>query len=616
MRANLMVSVAAVLVAAVVPQTATLAAPAPATAARAAVATSAVASSSAAPAIQADTPAGPHYSDALRNRLHRQMPVFVSQPRVVKSQGSYKVSAKVRLRPWRTAKANAKRQWDEYKVALDVSRESTEVRFVGLTDDSREKGLIFSVKRSPVTVRAAGTYEVSIPVSKEVGRSLAKQTLSQQRKRLRMTVEHHKDVLARGKGRDFVQVAQSDQTGSDSPPMGGVGSLANTSVTDDLYYYDWIAGSTGVPYESELSVQGVNCISPLQWSSSSTGQETFSFNFQIYTGGQKYSNDSATATSLGQEAVQALKSSAVSGAQDALGEGPELFTPEGAAMAAVGWAADFIGDLLKEIDQNSCGKEPTLITTSEVITGGGATPQMWGAQSSTTWQVDETGNASPAANGSFNWAGGLGSSFRSSGTVDTYPENTKAYYTDIESNALSSSLVPTGYGPAPAVYPPDSSVAGSASLTATWDGSNMVLNCDPGEWDLFNPWGDSMAMTPGALSPPNNNAYSTNQMYMAVAYNGTDAQGNQVLNEPFAGVEPVTAYSEETQAFTIQASALQGITVSEWQCSIGASIQVQNWQIPSSWPTTQLTNTPNGQWWNAPNLIVNAPYVAPAGSAG
>lgn len=556
-----------------------------------------------------------------RKRLDKQMPRFATQPKVVKGGHQYAVQAKVRLIPWHTETRNIKARADKFRVTLDVAKKSVQVRYVGLSKKSRKQGLMWSGKIGPQVVTKAGTFTISLPVTKQVGKSLAAQSPKQQRKRLRMTVEHRKDARQTVKGRDVIQLAQSGQSEDSLQPKAKGATLSgNGESTSSTSYINNLT-----PYNAQASVQGVNCVSDDQWSGQLQAYQSVSYTFQVYTSGSSMANDYSDANTLSADAITALKSSATSAAQNAANAGTALFTPSGAASAAVTWAEDFVGDFIKTLVANSCSSQPSLVTTSLVLTEWGMNPasphypyfglntampdnpsavsfptgfdgdSLNGSQSSTQWHWNN-GNPVPAGPGSFNWAGGL-MSVGNDGSI--------FYLLEADSNN------PTGYGPVPAVYPPNSAVENSASLTATWNAGSMVLNCDPGEWDLENPWGASLAMTPGALSPPNNGAYSTNQMYMQVSYNGTDASGTQVYNQTFTGVEPLTAFSTEAQAFTIDPSALQGITVDQWQCSIGASIQVQDWAVPTSWPTQYLTSTPNGSWWNAPNLIATAPYVAP-----
>lgn len=556
-----------------------------------------------------------------RKKLDKQLPKFVNQPRVHRSQAGYVVSADVRMRTWHTAHNKALR--DRVKLKIDVAKKGVRVADVGLAKKSRKAGLMYWGTLKPVFVEKDGVTDVSITVPKKVGRSLAGQTLKQQRARVRLTVEHHKDARPGIPGRDVIQLAQSGQT-EDSVRAKAASLSGNGQSTTSTSYL-----LNHTPYDAQAAVQGVNCVSDDQWTGSLPTNYALSYAFQVYTSGQAMANDFSGANTLSSDAIQALKQTAVQAAQSATTAGGALFTPAGAASAAVGWAEDFVGDFIKDLKADSCSSEPSLVTTSLVLTSWAAeegqpyfpyyglntqtptspseisfpsgfnTDSMNGAQSSTQWHWNG-GAAVPAGPGSFNWAGGL---------ISVAEGNSAG--TNIIYLFESSSENPTGFGPAPAVWPPNSAIENSASLSATWNGSNMVLNCDPGEWNLFNPWGDSLAMTPGALSPANNNTYSSNQMFMQVAYSGTNQQGQQVYNEPFTGVQPLTAYSTETQAFTVDSAALQGITVDQWQCSIGASIQVQDWAIPSSWPTQYLTSTPNGSWWNAPNTVVTAPYVAP-----
>ena len=581
-------------------------------------------------AVQADTRvASKPQPDFPRKKLNKQMPRFATQPKVMKNGTRYAVEAKVTLTPWRTKNRNVQALPDKAKVSLDVSKKEVLARTVGLTKKSRKQGLMWSGKIGPKVVKNTDTYTISLPVPKKVGRSLASQPPKQQRQRLRMTVEHMKDVSPDVKAREGTQVAQSG-TSASTPKRAA--SLSGNGESTSTYGYLW----NYTPFDLNVSAQGVNCISQFQWSGSlSENGAWYSQEVQIYTSGSAMANDYSTADTLSSDAITALKSSAEQAGQNAASAGSALFTPSGAVSAAVGWAVGFTEDFIKDIVDNSCSSQPSLFTTSAAVDGvGGVAPadeglygvnvsgdywkpsqvtfpaefdinEMNGAQTSTLWHYNG-GSPQPSGPGSFNWAGGLMTMASNAGGNAVNPAGFQVSHY-FESDAAN----PTGFGPAPTVWPLDSANANSAGLTAQWDSGNMLLNCSPGQWDLYNPWGETLALTPGALSPPNNEASSGNQMYMQVSYNGTDAEGAAVYNESFTGVEPVTTFDSGTQTFTIDSSSLQGITVDEWQCSIGASIQVQNWAVPSAWPTVYMGSTPNGAWWNAPNVIVTAPYVAP-----
>jgi hypothetical protein len=558
-----------------------------------------------------------------KRKLSKQLPKFATQPKVVKSGKKYAVQARVRLIPWHTSKRHVADKADTMKVSLAVATKNREIRYVGLS----EKGLLWSGKVGPQVVKRTGTYLVSIPVTKKVGRSLASQTPKQQRQRLRLTVEHRKDVRSQIDGRDVIQLAQS---GVDSDKLAGTSKQEGAHLSDDGRSYTTVAEMTNyTPFVLDMSAQGVNCVSSGSWTGTVNSYFTVQYSAQIYTSGTTMANNYDSAGVLVSAAVNALTESAKSAAQSAEAAGAALFTPEGAIAEAADWQINFITDFIKNLVADSCSSQPSLYTTSAAVTGasdpllrtqdgyygfnasnpsapslvtfppGSSAYQMYGAQSSTTWNHNG-GSPQPSGPGSFNWAGGLIS------MTGTWSDGFEVGYY-FESNAAN----PTGFGPAPAVWPPNGGVTNSGSLTAQWNGGNMVLSCDPGEWNLFNPWGSSLAITPGALTPANTNQYSGNQMYMAVAYNGTDAQGNEVYNESFTGVEPVTAYSTETQSFTVDSSVLQGITVDEWQCSVGTALEVGDWSIPSAWPTAYMGTNPNGSWTNAPNMVLTAPYVAP-----
>jgi hypothetical protein len=590
------------------------------------------------PAAAGETPEKPTKSSSKlpKRQLVREMPKFAKQPHAVKTASGWQIVADVQLSPWRTTKRNSGAQWDKVSYQLQVSKKGQPIRTVSLAPKD-QKNLLTKKRVKPVVVKKAGRYSVAIPLSSKVAKTLATQSRKQQRQRIRVTIEHRKDVRRAVPGRDVTQIAQSGplQRGSrasSSSPQAAGAQLANDSNEPGVTF--WLYNYT--PFDAQVTFQGTQCISDTSYGGTIDSYSTWMVSGEVFNTGQAAAYSTSETESLSQGAVTALQQSATQASKNAVASGAALFTPEGAASAAVSWAGDFIVDLVKGLSANSCKNLPTLYTTSMVATSVGnestTTPYSYnnsdsvlapvvptvpptstminstvGAQTSTQWHWNDN-NPEPASNGAFNWAGGL---------ISMAPQNNSwestdgvNYNTNVAWYFISDGANQTGMGPEPNVWPPTSGNLASPSLTASWDSDGYAnLTCDPGEWSVSNPWGDTVSMYPN----PNGNTYTTNQAYLAWGYNGT-LNGEPVYNQSFDDIPPVTAFSQKPQYQTIDTTVLgdlpDGTQITEWVCTVSASLQVQSWDVPSGWPAS-LGSSPNGAWWSAPNIVLTAPYVAP-----
>lgn len=589
------------------------------------IAALAVTANTALPATAGETPPAPTRKPLPKRELVRQMPAFTSPPRLVKTNSNWQIVTTVRLSPWRTATGNTRALWDKVTYHLQVAKKGQAIRSVSLSRED-QKNLLSKQQLRPVVVKQPGRYTVAFPISERVAATLSGQPQRQQRKRVRVTIEHRKDVRRTVKGRDVTQVTQSGATLTRARGGAQLTSNAENTVTFWLYNY--------TPFDSQISFQATQCMSDTSWTGDIDSGATWMVNGWIDNTGQNGVYSQSDSQNLSQGAVSALQSSATQASQNAIDSGAALFTATGAVSAAVGWAGDFLVDFLQNLSANSCKNLPTLYTTSLVATdvGNVSTTAAYaynssanvlapvaselpptnaminstvGAQTSTQWHWNGN-NPQPASNGAFNWAGGLismapeNNSYEADGLLD-YNTNVAWYY-------ISDGGNQTGMGPEPNVWPASPNDPDSPSLTANWNGNNMVLTCDPGQWSISNPWSDSLALSP----PPNTNEFSANQAYLSWAYNGT-LNGEPVYAQPFPDVPAVTKFATTPQQQQISSEVLKalpaGTKITEWVCTVSAAVQVQSWAVPKGWPSA-LGSTPNGSWWSAPNVVVTTPYVS------
>jgi hypothetical protein len=568
-------------------------------------------------------PASPS-SQLPKRKLVKQMPSFASQPRIVKASGGWQIEADVRLTPWRTLNGNTRALWDKVGYHVQVAKKGQAIRTVSLAPKD-QKGLLLKKRLKPVVVKQSGRYTIAFPVTRKVAATLSGQSRRQQQQRIRVTIEHHKDVRRTIRGRDVTQVVQSGASRTPTAQGSQLSSNAENTVTFWLYNY--------TPFDSEVSFQATQCMSDTSWSGSINSGATWMVNGWIDNTGQNGVFSQSDSQNLSQGAVSALQSSATQASQNAIDSGASLFTPTGAVSAAVGWAGDFLVDFLQNLSANSCKNLPTLYTTSLVAesVGNDSTTAAYGfnssenvlapvaptlpptstminstvgAQTSTQWHWNDN-NPQPASNGAFNWAGGLISMAPQSNSYEA--DGYLSYNTNVAWYYVSDGGNQTGMGPEPNVWPASANDPDAPSLTANWNGNSMILTCDPGQWSVSNPWADSLALSP----PPNSNQYSANQAYLSWAYNGT-LNGKPVYGQPFPDVPAVTKFATTPQQQQITSEVLAGLPegteITQWVCTVSAAVQVQSWDVPSGWPSG-LGGTPNGSWWSAPNVVVSAPYV-------
>lgn len=581
-----------------------------------------------------------------QRKLRKMMPTFVAQPTVTRgatkagatpivrgdSGKRWMVSAEVLIRPWRTTKTNRSSKWDTVSLRLGVSKPGVAIRKVSLDPRAQSKALMTTAKVKQRVVKKAGVYRVSVPVSARVGRSLAKQSIKKQRKRIQFSILQHRDVIKSVSGREGTQVQQSGLRTLPTKQKRVAGTRSSSAKNQSWY----ATFNNFTPFDGQFSFQATQCMDASQVNAYPVQAGGWnSLSATVFNSGTQYANSQGSIQSNSQGVVNSLSGSASTAAANAEISGSALYSPGGAVSAATSWATTFVVDFLTGLGSNSCANQPALFTTSFVAqsvspsasTSGAYIPgtnsatvnpvaaqvpptsamfsSALGAQTSTSWHWNDS-QPVPSGPGSFNWAGGLMSNAGANSVFNDQIDTMSSigmYFATTGDNL-------TGAGPSPQVWPPDPNIPGSPSLTAQWDGNNMALGCTPGEWQVANPWGDSLSM-----DLPNSGKYTTQQMYLAVGYNGTQ-NGVPVTNQPLPGVEPITVFSQAEQTIEVTSSALQqlppGTTISEWVCTVSAALQVQAWDLPSSWPGVLSVNgSPNGAWWSAPNVVLTAPYVGP-----
>ncbi len=321
---------------------------------------------------------------------------------------------------------------------------------------------------------------------------------------------------------------------------------------------------------------------------------------------------------LGQSAVSSLQGAAVDAGQDAIKQGAESFTPEGAITNVVNFTISFLLRFItSNLDQSSCEDTPSNWVISTVATGlplplwqgsaAGAVAE-WAVNSAgqpfqsgppqTPAQLASTLGAQTSVQWNFNGgnvaANGPGASYFSGGIIQTAssPEGGQ-YNTTIsyQNNAQNS------YGP---IQTSNVGMGGWAGTNPNGNTPAVSLSCNTGIWSFTSPWGSYSYDLSG---PPNSS--SSSQLVTSFYYNGVDGSGNSVTGQPIPGIDTIVSdYTDNSQPQVwVDLSTIQSInqsngggTITSWGCSVQAQSQVPSFQEPPGWPTN--SNTSNLSWYS------------------
>ncbi len=553
-------------------------------------------------------------------------PQFVVQPRLV---GRNLVFV-VKVNPHRTADNNSSAKADILRGRVDVSRRGVAIRTVGLDPKTRAKQLIFTTKFKERVVRRAGRIEYQIRLPLAVARSLAVTSVRNRTTRVRVVLVHAKDTKPSLRWRETLMLAQSSLE-----PLPTSRSLAATSLlwtaprhNDNVNVNLPTQLYNNTPFTLQVSTQATQCVDVTQWNETmSPGQSWWSQSTILVSGNP---NGLSTWQNLSQSAVTALKGAAIDAGQDAIKEGPESFSPEGAITNGVNFATNFmfrfITDLLLE---PSCSDTPATWVVSAVATG---LPQpLWqGANGGGSWAV--ASDAEPFQSGpvqtttqlastlgaqtsvQWNWNGGNiaangpGASYFSGGLIQT--QNTTItgdggldYATTIsyQNNAQTS------YGP---IQTSNVTLTASSGTDPNGNTPGVNLVCNTGNWSLVSPWG---TYSYDLSNPPNSSSASGN-LVTSFYYNGligtgtSGLPGTNITGQPIPNVDTIVSdYTDNSQPqvwvdlstiANIVNSSSDGTMITSWGCSVQAQSQVPSFQEPPGWPPG--SNTSNLSWYSEP----------------
>ncbi len=581
------------------------------------------------------------------SKLNRQHPLIVMQPRVTKTSHrriqlrgesrAPRVRSKVLLSPWRTPKSNRTSKHDRLEVTLDIAKPGVSIRSVGLSQQSRRAKLMYTTSLKPRRITKAGVYSVDVPVSARVAASLARLSVRNQNKRIRLSISHIKDVRDDAPGLDVTQLAESG-LGIGRAPTYRSSELTSRSAqmiqrSSNESAIGWFVNYS--PFSLDMNIQGTQCFSVPQWSGSLGSGGLYTVSARVTADYKGSANGHSTWQSLTSDTVKALGASAQSAASNAINQGAATFTPEGAASTAVTWSADFLVDLIKGGSIDSCGNMPSTWTTSAVasaidIPTSGPYTASWSADSSgqpsITSPLPTTANlvGTLGAQVSVQWAWNGGNVVPAAGGGGSNYAGGLIALADPGSGSTAGNLFINYFfqNTGEDIYGPVQSQNGS--VKAKWVPQEQTsepaaqLTCDAGSWNFESPWGaGAQGSTWNLSNPPNTNSGTQSQGVITFYYNATNSSGAPQLGQPIPGLSPiVSGYSSlgtsvqvnQDKITAIQTALGPGGAINSWGCSVVTQAQVSSFALPSGWPSG--TSTSNMAWYSAPGVNFTAPYTA------
>jgi len=333
----------------------------------------------------------------------------------------------MKVAPWRTARVHRKARPDRLVMNVQVSRKGIPIGRVGAGRTAEvQSRLIYNRTRSFAVPPAAGVRIFKIALPAKVKRSLRGLRAAGLAGRVRVTVDHLKDVrrdhtygLQQVTQYDPMAVGRRSRRGT-ARSAAGNGDLALRDGPDDcaaltktckiavtLYFDNY------TPFDQAWAISPVICVAGATTSSDDLGKHPVP---AVDSDGQPgsielsyYHNDTSgdsdededDASSLAGALANALKDTAKSAASSAVDGGAESFTPAGAidlaAQAAVGFVTGFIKQILN--DPTKCQNIKSTYSTSftAVGLGNGGTvignPHVW---SNGMWEAGTEGQSREA----------------------------------------------------------------------------------------------------------------------------------------------------------------------------------------------------------------------------
>ncbi len=549
-------------------------------------------------------------------KLKSSMPLFVKQPTLKNS----KLSFTVNVVPWRTSSKNRWSKPDLAGASVKIARKGQAIKNVSL-DPAQEKAKLHPEKKVKFgKVTKAGNMTVSVKIPKSAAKSLRKVGVKKRLKRIRVVFWQYKDVTKKVPGRDVKQFAQSST--KPGTPRPRVRAEANRSFAlREAKERDYTYGITNyTPFNLYWSLSPTNCVAYMPIASGwlDSMQTLMTEMMPLTTSGNvlPQSQSQALATGTVSTAGQAAESAAANALKQGINGGQELNTA-GLVGMGVDLAVGFIKDFIKDTGENNCqnsANSQTWATSFSV--------ENVASPSSPYYGVNYTGyvnpflagwpNASPSqplmssisgsnaqsadslasnigAQVSVNWnwyngkinTSGPGSSYFSGG-LNVWSE---AVEETITTNIGFNDTTEQSYGVTP---------VGNPVATVAPDGSGGVtLGCQVPEYNVSVPW---VAGTQWSLSNPAPGLNYTGHSGATFFYNGVNSAGQQVYGQEIPIPSTITGGFAINSPFLldlsgevlsqINASLGTGGTVTQWGCSVTASVQLPSYGAPSG--TTNL----------------------------
>ncbi len=568
-------------------------------------------------------------------KLKSSMPLFVKQPTLKNS----KLSFTVNVVPWRTSSKNRWSKPDLAGASVKIARKGQAIKNVSL-DPAQEKAKLHPEKKVKFgKVTKAGNMTVSVKIPKSAAKFLRKVGAKKRLKRIRVVFWQYKDVTKKVPGRDVKQFAQSST--KPGTPRPRVRAEANRSFAletrseSSLLLTNIFTNYT--PFNLYGSIAPTNCVVDMPTTNGTLPSMQSWMTYQVaettYGNVTPSSQSASLAAGTVSDAGQAAESAAANTLKQGINGGQELNTP-GLVGMGVDLAVGFIKDFIKDTGKNNCQNSANSQTwaTSFAV-------QSVASPSSPYYGINYTGSANPFLAGwpnaspsqplmssisgsnaqsagslasnigaqasvAWNWyngkinTSGPGSSYFSGGL------NAWAWWTPRPGNPGLVGVNPTytvigfndtteqSYGVTP---------AGNPVATVTPDGSGVTLGCQVPAYNVSVPWNTSAQWS---LSNPEPGVTVTGYAGATFFYNGVNSAGTQVYgqaipssvtstiqggflpNSPFALVLSGEVLSQ------INASLGAGGTVTQWGCSVTASVQLPSYGAPSGTTNLGWTSSP------------------------
>ncbi len=569
-------------------------------------------------------------------KLKSSMPLFVKQPTLKNS----KLSFTVNVVPWRTSSKNRWSKPDIAGASVKIARKGQAIKNVSL-DPALEKAKLHPEKKVKFgKVTKAGNMTFSVKIPKSAAKSLRKVGAKKRLKRIRVVFWQYKDVTKKVPGRDVKQFAQSStKPGTPRPRVRAEANRSSTLETrkaeNTLFLANFFTNNT--PFNLYGSVGPTQCVGEMADVSGTlpsmntwlTGFEPMTEAGNTITQGESQSVTSGTINAAG----QAAKSAAANTLKQGINGGQELNTP-GLVGMGVDLAVGFMLAFIKDTGQNECSNSAnsqTWATSFSVQSVASPSSPYYGinytgyvnpwsagwpnAQPSTSLMSPISGsnaqsagslasNIGAQASVAWNWnngninMSGPGSSYFSGGlnAWAGYPLQVTDFgyvYTDAVNTVIGfNDTTEQSYGVTP---------AGNPVATVAQYGTGVTLGCQVPAYNVSVPWNTSAQWS---LSNPEPGVTVTGYAGATFFYNGVNSAGTQVYgqaipssvtstiqggflpNSPFALVLSGEVLSQ------INASLGAGGTVTQWGCSVTASVQLPSYGAPSGTTNLGWTSSP------------------------